>query len=65
MLASFVFNGSVALQTQKVCSMIPHQRGMNPFIAWMVDDMKIRNFADTTIDAYTWHVDKFCQHFGL
>lgn len=37
---------------------------MNPFIARMVDDMKIRNFADTTIDAYTWHVDKFCQHFG-
>ncbi|MDP1564432.1 MAG: site-specific integrase [Pirellulaceae bacterium] len=44
--------------------MIPHQRRMNPFIARMVDDMKIRNFADTTIDAYTWHVDKFCQHFG-
>jgi len=37
---------------------------MNPFITRMVDDMKIRNFADTTIDAYTWHVDKFCQHFG-
>ncbi len=44
--------------------MIPHQRRMNPFIQRMADDMKIRNFADTTIDAYTWHVDKFCQHFG-
>jgi integrase/recombinase XerD len=38
---------------------------MNPSIARMVDDMKIRNFANTTIDAYTWHVGKFCQHFGF
>jgi integrase/recombinase XerD len=45
--------------------MIPHQRRMNPSIARMVDDMKIRNFANTTIDAYTWHVGKFCQHFGF
>jgi hypothetical protein len=37
---------------------------MNPYIQRMVDDMKIRNFSDRTIDSYTWHVDKFCQYFG-
>jgi hypothetical protein len=37
---------------------------MNPYIQRMVDDMKIRNFSDRTIDSYTWHVDKFCQYYG-
>lgn len=44
--------------------MIPHQRRMNPFIQRMVEDMQVRNFAESTIDSYTWHVDKFCQYFG-
>ena len=44
--------------------MIPHQRRMNPYIQRMVGDMQVRNFSDSTIDAYTWHVDKFCQYFG-
>jgi hypothetical protein len=35
--------------------MIPHQRRMNPYIQCMVEDMKIRNFSDRTIDSYTWH----------
>jgi site-specific recombinase XerD len=30
----------------------------------MVEDMKIRNLSPNTIDAYTYHVDKFCQFFG-
>ncbi len=30
----------------------------------MVGDIQLRNLADATIDAYTYHVDKFCQFFG-
>jgi len=30
----------------------------------MVEDMQVRNFSNSTIDSYTWHVDKFCQYFG-
>ena len=30
----------------------------------MAEDMQLRNLAPATIDAYTWHVDKFCQYFG-
>ena len=43
--------------------MTPYQDRLNPFIRRMVEDMKLRNYADSTIDAYTWHVDKFCQFF--
>ena len=44
--------------------MTPFQRRRNPYVNRMIQDMQIRNFAASTIDAYTWHVDKFCQHFG-
>ena len=44
--------------------MTPYQKRMNPFIQRMVGDMQLRNLADATIDAYTYHVDKFCQFFG-
>ena len=44
--------------------MTPYQRRRNPYVNRMIQDMQIRNFAASTIDAYTWHVDKFCQHFG-
>ena len=30
----------------------------------MAEDMQVRNLAPSTIDAYTYHVDKFCQFFG-
>ncbi|TVS20709.1 MAG: integrase [Planctomycetaceae bacterium] len=30
----------------------------------MVEDMQLRNLAPATIDAYTYHVDKFCRHFN-
>jgi site-specific recombinase XerD len=45
-------------------SMTPYKKRMNPFIQRMVGDMQLRNLADATIDAYTYHVDKFCQFFG-
>ena len=44
--------------------MTPYKKRMNPFIQRMVGDMQLRNLADATIDAYTFHVDKFCQFFG-
>jgi len=30
----------------------------------MAEDMQVRNLAPATIDAYTYHVDKFCHFFG-
>jgi len=30
----------------------------------MAEDMQVRNLAPATIDAYTFHVDKFCHFFG-
>ena len=44
--------------------MTPFRNRQNPFINRMAQDMQIRNLADSTIDSYTWHVDKFCSHFG-
>ena len=44
--------------------MTPYKKRMNPFIQRMVGDMQLRNLADATIDAYTYHVDKFCRFFG-
>ncbi len=41
-----------------------YDRRLNPYISCMVQDMQIRNLAASTIDSYTWHVDKFCSHFG-
>lgn len=44
--------------------MTPYKKRLNKYIRRMAEDMKIRNFADATIDAYTYHADKFCRHFG-
>ena len=44
--------------------MTPYQKRLNSFIQRMAEDMKLRNLSPATIDAYTWHVDKFCKHFG-
>jgi integrase/recombinase XerD len=43
--------------------MTPYQRRLNPYIERMAEDMQLRNLAAATIDAYTYHVDKFCRHF--
>ncbi len=45
-------------------TMTPYKKRLNPFIQRMAEDMQLRNLADSTIDAYTYHVDKFCQFFG-
>jgi len=44
--------------------MTPYTKRMNPFIKRMADDMQLRNYSPSTIDSYTFHVDKFCQYFG-
>ena len=35
--------------------MTPFQRRSNAYIQRMADDMRIRNFAASTIDSYTYH----------
>ena len=44
--------------------MTPYQRRMNDYIQRMTEDMQLRNMASSTIDAYTYHVDRICRHFG-
>jgi site-specific recombinase XerD len=41
--------------------MTPYQKRLTPHIERMAGDMKIRNFAQATIDAYTYHVGKFAD----
>ena len=41
--------------------MTPYHKRLNPLVQRMAEDMTLRNLSPRTIDAYTWHVDKFCQ----
>ena len=60
----FVAAGSPIFFFRDTTPMTPYQKRMNPFIRRMAEDMQVRNFSPSTIDSYTFHVDKFCQHFG-
>ncbi len=44
--------------------MTPYKKRLNPYIQRMAEDMQLRNLADSTIDAYTYQVNRFCQFFG-
>ena len=44
--------------------MTPYQNRNSPVCQRLIGDMKIRHFAAATIDAYTYHVDKFDQFLG-
>ena len=45
--------------------MTPHQkRILSPITQRMAGDMLVRNLAPRTIDAYTYHVERFAKHFG-
>jgi integrase/recombinase XerD len=45
--------------------MTPHQkRILSPITQRMAGDMRVRNLALRTIDTYTYHVERFAQHFG-
>lgn len=44
--------------------MTPYQQRLTPVTKRMAEDMKIRHLAQSTIDAYTYHVGKFAQFLG-
>jgi site-specific recombinase XerD len=44
--------------------MTPYQKRLTSITKRMAEDMKIRNKAQATIDAYTYHVGRFAQFFG-
>lgn len=45
--------------------MTPYQkRTLSPITLRMAEDMLVRNLAQRTIDAYTYHVERFAKHFG-
>lgn len=45
--------------------MTPYQqRTLSPIAQRMAGDMRVRNLAQRTIDTYTYHVERFAQHFG-
>ncbi len=43
--------------------MTPYSTRLTPLTQRMAEDMLVRNLASSTIDAYTYHVDKFVRHF--
>ncbi len=44
--------------------MTPYQNRLDEITARVAGDMKIRNFAPATIDAYTYHIDRFSDFLG-
>ena len=44
--------------------MTPYSKRLTGYVRRMAEDMQVRNFAPSTIDAYTFHVQKFCDYFG-
>ena len=44
--------------------MTPYRKRKTEATGPMAHDMQVRGFAERTIDSYTYHVDRFCKHFG-
>jgi len=44
--------------------MTPYDKRPSRFTKRMAEDMRIRNLAQSTVDSYTYHVDRFAHHFG-
>ena len=44
--------------------MTPWQNRVTALTQRMADDMKLRNYSQSTIDAYTYHVGRFAQFLG-
>lgn len=44
--------------------MTPYQERMNPHIKRFAEDLQLRNYAQSTIDSYTYHVNQFCEYFS-
>ena len=43
--------------------MTPYQNRLTPLVKRMAEDMLVRNYSPSTIDAYTYQVDLFHKHF--
>ena len=43
--------------------MTPYRNRLTPLTKRMAEDMQVRNLSPRTIDSYTYHIDKFTQHF--
>jgi site-specific recombinase XerD len=44
--------------------MTPYHKRVTAFTKRMAEDMQLRNLSPRTIDAYTYHVDRFALRFG-
>lgn len=44
--------------------MTPYKKRVTAFTKRMAEDMQLRNLSPRTIDAYTYHVDRFAMRFG-
>jgi hypothetical protein len=51
-------------QDWKPFTMTPYHKRVTAFSKRMADDMRLRNLSPRTIDAYTYHVDRFAMRFG-
>jgi Tfp pilus assembly protein PilV len=45
-------------------TMTPWQNRASALTKRMAEDMRLRNFSQATIDAYTYHVGRFAQFLG-
>ena len=52
------------LPSQETAPMTPWQNRVTDLTRRMADDMKVRNYSQRTIDAYTYHVGKFADFLG-
>jgi hypothetical protein len=52
------------ISEQKVSPMTPWQNRVTDVTRRMADDMKLRNYSQKTIDAYTYHVGRFAEFLG-
>ena len=46
---------------KEACTMTPWQQRLTAITERMAGDMKVRNLAQSTIDAYTYHVGRFAE----
>lgn len=52
------------LPSQETAPMTPWQNRSTDLTRRMADDMKLRNYSQRTIDAYTYHLGRFAEFLG-
>jgi integrase/recombinase XerD len=50
--------------TYEVPNMTPFEKRRSPFTKRMIEEMQIRGLANSTIDSYSYHVDRFASFIG-